>query len=560
MQGAGPRQLALLVGTGLVALAGAIAVVSRSPPSPQQRTQDPGVSPGVPILEGPKGTHAQSAGESRSDADGRANKTDQEAWLLRGFLERGDLTGLKHALASGSDPNAGSVAKGGSGLTPLVIGLHQAEFGAGSGLGAVVLLLGAGADPRQSVPSLFQDQPAASGLEDIRWYIKREVIPTVVDVASGIAWRGYEESIRLHAGALRAIAEENLEQDDPALAFSLAVLADDLGTIERLLVAGFGTDKVDSFYGERTLIVEAQHAYHLRRFIILERILRVMERSRIPLDDDTGRFTPLALAAARGDTVALRELLDKGELVDGSRSSGQIPVDGRREEQTPLWHAARAGQGPSVVLLLEAGADPQLGASSLAFADILLAATTGGSPEVIEALRGRGVPFGGEDLQRAIVHADPTDLPRLLELSAEPSIAPALAWWPWLDATTKLMGGRAGVNGNGGVRVRIDALGALVRAGQLDKVKEALRLGTSPNGQWPDLQVTPVEWAAAIPQRGILQVLLDAGADHSALLRVGPDGVLPLVRAEQLRWNDIASTIRVIQRSQRAADQTQERR
>lgn len=61
--------------------------------------------------------------------------------------------------------------------------------------------------------------------------------------------------------------------------------------------------------------------------------------------------TPLANAAARGDTAAMTSLLD----------AGASPNQGGRFALTPLAVAARVGRLAAIELLLKRGADPHLG-------------------------------------------------------------------------------------------------------------------------------------------------------------------------------------------------------
>jgi ankyrin repeat protein len=89
---------------------------------------------------------------------------------------------------------------------------------------------------------------------------------------------------------------------------------------------------------------------------------------------DAAGFTPLHDAALAGDTGAVRLLLDHGANVNiGDKDSGA----------TALYMAATMGREDAVKLLLEKGADPKIGPSPVK------AAQAGGFDKIAEAIKAK---------------------------------------------------------------------------------------------------------------------------------------------------------------------------
>lgn len=65
-----------------------------------------------------------------------------------------------------------------------------------------------------------------------------------------------------------------------------------------------------------------------------------------------GRFTPLHLAAARGDAAAIRNLVARG---------ADVNADSVPDGLEPLYYAAAGGHIDAVKLLADAGCDPRRG-------------------------------------------------------------------------------------------------------------------------------------------------------------------------------------------------------
>jgi ankyrin repeat protein len=91
-----------------------------------------------------------------------------------------------------------------------------------------------------------------------------------------------------------------------------------------------------------------------RAFERHEQIVRLLVGAGAELENDPGRYTPLAYAAYQGNERVVRFLLDRGANVDSSASNGYAYVN------TPLMMAAMQGYENIVRTLLRAGANPDV--------------------------------------------------------------------------------------------------------------------------------------------------------------------------------------------------------
>ena len=95
-------------------------------------------------------------------------------------------------------------------------------------------------------------------------------------------------------------------------------------------------------------------------------------------------FTPLIIAASRGDTVAVKLILASGADVEAADADGN----------TALMHAIEDGHSSTISALLDAGADPQT-VNKGGITTLLQAATFHDDPNLVHDLLDRGVAANG---------------------------------------------------------------------------------------------------------------------------------------------------------------------
>ena len=103
------------------------------------------------------------------------------------------------------------------------------------------------------------------------------------------------------------------------------------------------------------------------------------------------------LAANRGDTVALRRLLDAGADVDvPCKDTTGVDRDTFERSRTPLLVAAAGGHEAAALLLVERGADVNA-RNSFGGATALVEAARTGQVKLVAALLGRGAKLNARD-------------------------------------------------------------------------------------------------------------------------------------------------------------------
>ncbi|MFC1902492.1 ankyrin repeat domain-containing protein [Chloroflexota bacterium] len=208
----------------------------------------------------------------------------------------------------------------------------------------------------------------------------------------------------------------------------------------------------------------------------------------------------LVLAAARGNIKRVKELLDKaGDLVN--REEGDIYS--RRPRRTPLCAAAKNHKSDIVKLLLDKGADPNLGEITP-----LVAAVANNDVEVVKILLEKGA-------NPNLKSREPPTVTTLHSINTPLNLA---AKKGYVDMINVLLDHGALVNPHGWSGW--SPLHEAAMHGQLETVKVLLRRGAiiNPEADSPDAaagidivpQVTPLDCAEKWPK--VFEFLLNNGA------------------------------------------------
>lgn len=162
-----------------------------------------------------------------------------------------------------------------------------------------------------------------------------------------------------------------------AVQFFRAVQVDDAGTVRKMLAADFPPNQVNPIGGEPGLVLALRHGAMQVFDVLLAQqdinleapaingntalMMAAYQHNATAVTALLARgaavtqpgWTALHYAAAAGDDAIARQLLEHGAVIDA-------PSPGASGKFTPLMMAAREGHDRTVLLLLRAGANPEL--------------------------------------------------------------------------------------------------------------------------------------------------------------------------------------------------------
>jgi ankyrin repeat protein len=183
------------------------------------------------------------------------------------------------------------------------------------------------------------------------------------DGTSALHWAVHHGDAELVARLLAAGADPNARNDYGATPMSEAAIREDVSLLRRLLAAGANVESPNAD-GQTTLMIVARTSNVEAAQLLIEHGANVNAR-------ETWRAqTALMWAAAEQQPAMVRLLLKHGATVD-ARSlvndwSRQVTAEPRMQARpsggfTPLLYAARSGCLECAQLLVQAGANPNLG-------------------------------------------------------------------------------------------------------------------------------------------------------------------------------------------------------
>jgi len=262
---------------------------------------------------------------------------------------------------------------------------------------------------------------------------------------------------------------------------------------------------------------------------ILKQYLRDIKQHGVDLDNsDVFGFTLLISAAEKGDTEVVNVLLEAGVDIDKADS---------RKVYTPLIVAAEKGNKEVVEVLLAAGADVDKASDSQGCTPLIFAANEG-HIEIVNVLLEAGADVDkAVDVDKAII---PLGYTPLLVAAHE----------GYTEVVKVLL--EAGADVNKGDAQNTTPLCIAAQMGHIEVVAELLKYGANTDLKGIEYlknanidMDTPAKDGStlllrAIDQTGIVEALLEAGADSSKALK---DGTTPLQAAMSTKNKDIIKLI-----------------